>query len=66
MTLILAIILEMLFIFLIIFTYYKVMISKPLDISKDSLGRNHRGIVTFSSSGYDIHFDERTNDEMYN
>ena len=63
MILILIIILEILFVFSIIFAFYKV-ISENID--ENSFGRNHCGIVTFSSSGYDIHFDEMTDEEIYN
>lgn len=33
-------------------------------IDKNDLGRNHCGIVTFSSSGGDIHFDDMTQEEL--
>lgn len=65
MILILAIILCILFIFLIIFAFYKVLFYKPLDIGEDCFGRNHCGIVTCSSSFGDIHFDEMTDKEIY-
>jgi len=67
MNLILAILLTMLFIFLIIFSFYKILSCElPLNVDKNSLGRNHCGIVTFSSSGGDIHFDEMSEEEIYN
>lgn len=66
MNLILAILLVILFIFLIIFSFYKILICEPLLNIGDDFGRNHCGIVTFHCSCGDIHFDEMSEEEIYN
>ena len=47
----------------IIFALYS-MLSDFWFIDKNNLGRNHCGIVTFNSSGGDIHFDDMSQEEL--
>lgn len=47
----------------IIFALYSISTDLWL-IDKNDLGRNHCGIVTFNSSGGDIHFNDMTQEEL--
>lgn len=66
MSLIIGIILCLVFVFLLIFGMYKALTyNNKLAIGDDERGRNHCGLITFSASGGDIHFNDMNDQELY-
>ena len=64
MDLIYAIIIFVVFNILLIFGIYILISLCSICVDENFIGRNHCGLVTFNSSGGDIHFNDMTKNEL--
>ncbi len=53
------------FVSILLFCGFYIMLDDDLDFHEKYYGRNHCGIVCWNGSGGDIHFDEMTDEEIY-